>query len=85
MMRNMIVTGGSRGLGLAIARTLVGAGYCAIAIARKNSEQLTAAIAEATRDRPIPSGSFRSILVASTGFRVSSRRCANAMGRSTAS
>jgi 3-oxoacyl-[acyl-carrier protein] reductase len=50
-MRNVVVTGASRGLGLAIARKLASAGYCAIAIARKESPQLTAAIAEAARER----------------------------------
>ena len=46
-MRNIIVTGGSRGLGLGIAKTLAGAGYRVIAIARKESEPLTAAMREA--------------------------------------
>lgn len=44
-MRNVIVTGGSRGLGLAIARHLVGSGYRVIAVARKESEELKAEIA----------------------------------------
>lgn len=39
-MENVIVTGGSRGLGLAIARKLVTAGYRVIAIARRDNEQL---------------------------------------------
>jgi 3-oxoacyl-[acyl-carrier protein] reductase len=42
-VRNVIVTGGSRGLGLAIATQLAGAGYRVIAISRKPSAQLTAA------------------------------------------
>jgi len=42
--RNVIVTGGSRGLGLGIARRLAGAGYAVIAIARKKTDQLTKAI-----------------------------------------
>jgi len=46
-MRNVLVTGGSRGLGLGIARRLAGAGYRAIAVARKPTEALTTAIAEA--------------------------------------
>ena len=46
-MRNVIVTGGSRGLGLAIARKLTGAGYRAIVIARKQNSELTAAMQEA--------------------------------------
>jgi 3-oxoacyl-[acyl-carrier protein] reductase len=46
-MRNVIVTGGSRGLGLGIARALGGAGYRVIAIARRESDQLAAAMREA--------------------------------------
>jgi len=45
-MRNVIVTGGSRGLGLGIARKLTGDGYRAIAIARKSNDQLAAAMEE---------------------------------------
>jgi 3-oxoacyl-[acyl-carrier protein] reductase len=45
-MRNVIVTGGSRGLGLGIARTLSGAGYRVIAIARKETSQLASALKE---------------------------------------
>jgi 3-oxoacyl-[acyl-carrier protein] reductase len=43
-MRTVIVTGGSRGLGLGIARNLVAAGYQVIAIARRESEQLACAM-----------------------------------------
>jgi len=50
-MRNVIVTGGSRGLGLGIARTLVGAGYQVIAIARRQSDELAAAIGDAGGDQ----------------------------------
>src|SRR5579864_4541056 len=46
-MRNVIVTGGSRGLGLGIACSLAGAGYGVIAIARRQGDQLAAAIGEA--------------------------------------
>ena len=46
-MRNVIVTGGSRGLGLGIARTLKGAGYRVIAIARKTSDPLAALMSTA--------------------------------------
>ncbi len=46
-MRNVIVTGGSRGLGLAIATTLAAAGYRVIAIARATSPALTAAVNDA--------------------------------------
>ena len=42
-MQNIIVTGASRGLGLTMARTLAESGYRVIAIARKSSEELTAA------------------------------------------
>jgi 3-oxoacyl-[acyl-carrier protein] reductase len=51
-MRNVIVTGGSRGLGLGIVRRLIGAGYHAIAVARKQTSQLTSAIEEAERNSP---------------------------------
>jgi len=39
-MQNVIVTGGSRGLGLAMARTLAAAGYRIIALARGSTEEL---------------------------------------------
>jgi 3-oxoacyl-[acyl-carrier protein] reductase len=42
-MHTVIVTGGSRGLGLAMAGTLAAAGYRIIALARGNSEELAAA------------------------------------------
>src|SRR3989475_417932 len=54
-MRNVVVTGGSRGLGLGIARRLTAAGYRAITIARKETNQLRLAMEEAERARP---GSF---------------------------
>jgi 3-oxoacyl-[acyl-carrier protein] reductase len=43
-VRNVIVTGGSRGLGLSIAQMLAGAGYRVIAIARSESEELASAV-----------------------------------------
>jgi 3-oxoacyl-[acyl-carrier protein] reductase len=46
-MPNVLVTGGSRGLGLGIACKLAAAGHCVIALARKPSEALTSAIASA--------------------------------------
>ncbi len=48
-MHNIIVTGGSRGLGLGIARTLTGAGYAVIAIARQETTELASAIEQAGR------------------------------------
>lgn len=44
-MRNVIVTGGSRGLGLAISQRLVEDGFRVIAVARKQSGELEEAIA----------------------------------------
>jgi 3-oxoacyl-[acyl-carrier protein] reductase len=49
---NVIVTGGSRGLGLGIARRLTSAGYCVIAVARKETSELTDAISEAKSAKP---------------------------------
>lgn len=46
-MHNVLVTGGSRGIGLAIGKRLAGAGYNVIAVARRESEELAAAIREA--------------------------------------
>lgn len=48
-MHRVVVTGGSRGIGLAIARRLAAAGYGVIAVARRESEELTAAIAEVSQ------------------------------------
>jgi 3-oxoacyl-[acyl-carrier protein] reductase len=45
-LRNVVVTGGSRGLGLAIARRLATAGYGVIAVARQMSDQLGGAMKE---------------------------------------
>src|SRR3989441_2491184 len=55
-MRNVLVTGGSRGLGLGIARRLTAAGYRVITVARKESPQLTSAMEEAEGAHP---GSLR--------------------------
>jgi 3-oxoacyl-[acyl-carrier protein] reductase len=45
-MRNVIVTGGSRGIGLGIVRRLAKNGYRVMALARKESPELLAAIEE---------------------------------------
>ena len=45
-MHNVLVTGGSRGIGLAIGTRLAEAGYNVIAAARRESDELKAAIAE---------------------------------------
>lgn len=47
-MRNVIVTGGSRGIGLATCMRLAAAGYRAIAVARNETPDLGAAIAGAS-------------------------------------
>jgi len=46
-VRNVIVTGGSRGLGLAMGQLLASAGYRVIAVARKDTAELAAARAAA--------------------------------------
>jgi len=47
--RTVLITGASRGLGLGIARKLTAGGYDVIAVARKDSKELNAAVAEAKR------------------------------------
>jgi 3-oxoacyl-[acyl-carrier protein] reductase len=49
-MRNVLVTGGSRGIGLAIAQKLAEAGFNVIAVARRESGELRAAVGEAKQD-----------------------------------
>jgi 3-oxoacyl-[acyl-carrier protein] reductase len=51
-MHNALVTGGSRGLGLGIARKLAAAGYRVIAIARKENAALLNAMQEAEVRNP---------------------------------
>lgn len=46
-MRNVVVTGASRGLGLGIARKLIASGYRVLAVARNSNDELAAAIAAA--------------------------------------
>jgi 3-oxoacyl-[acyl-carrier protein] reductase len=49
-MHNILVTGGSRGIGLAIARKLAGSGYQVIAVARRESDDLRGAIDAAEKE-----------------------------------
>jgi 3-oxoacyl-[acyl-carrier protein] reductase len=51
-MRNVIVTGGSRGLGLGIVRRLICEGYCAIAVARHMNDQFASTIEHARQSHP---------------------------------
>ena len=45
--RSVIVTGGSRGIGLAIARRLAAAGFDVVAVARTEGDALAAAMRDA--------------------------------------
>ena len=45
-MRNVVVTGGSRGLGLGIAEKLAASGFRVVAIARKTNDRLDQAVAK---------------------------------------
>jgi 3-oxoacyl-[acyl-carrier protein] reductase len=49
-MRSVIVTGGSRGLGLGIGRTLAASGFAVYAIARKLTTELAQSIDDVTRE-----------------------------------
>jgi 3-oxoacyl-[acyl-carrier protein] reductase len=51
-MRRVLVTGGSRGLGLGIVRRLVCEGYGAVAVARQMSDPLAETIEQAEASRP---------------------------------
>jgi 3-oxoacyl-[acyl-carrier protein] reductase len=51
-MRSVLVTGGSRGLGLGIARKLIQSGFRAIVIARKESGELASAKLELEQTHP---------------------------------
>jgi 3-oxoacyl-[acyl-carrier protein] reductase len=50
-VRNVIVTGASRGIGLAIAVKLAASGYAVIAVARKESDAVRAAAATAEQEK----------------------------------
>src|SRR6202041_789509 len=49
MIHNVLVTGGSRGIGLAISRRIAAAGYHVIAVARRESDELKDTIGEAVK------------------------------------
>ncbi|HEV2202020.1 MAG TPA: SDR family oxidoreductase [Bryobacteraceae bacterium] len=51
-MRSVVVTGGSRGLGLCVARRLCAEGYRAVAVARQMNHELASAIAYAGETGP---------------------------------
>jgi 3-oxoacyl-[acyl-carrier protein] reductase len=51
-MRNVLVTGGSRGLGLSIVCKLAAAGYHVLAVARQSNDKLTSAIANLSQSYP---------------------------------
>src|SRR5271165_3551069 len=51
-MRSVIVTGGSRGLGLGVVRRLAAEGYRALAIGRSMNAQLASALEQAERSQP---------------------------------
>ena len=51
-MRNIIVTGGSRGLGLGITRRLSNEGYRVLAVARQYNDQLSSMMQEAGPSHP---------------------------------
>jgi 3-oxoacyl-[acyl-carrier protein] reductase len=66
-MQNVLVSGGSRGLGLAITRALAEAGHRVIAIARSESAELEAA-AEAVRTRGQGAIEFRACDLSELGL-----------------
>src|SRR5262252_5968575 len=53
-MHNVVVTGGSRGLGLGIIRGLSAAGYSTIAVSRSLNDDLNRTIAEAEKSGHAP-------------------------------
>src|SRR5437660_2277487 len=59
VMRKVVVTGGSRGLGLAIVRRLICEGYCAIAVARQLNDQLASTMEQVERAEQPNKGSVQ--------------------------
>jgi 3-oxoacyl-[acyl-carrier protein] reductase len=51
-MRNVVITGGSRGLGLGIVRRLIAEGYHAVAVARQMNDQLASAMEQIAESHP---------------------------------
>src|SRR5438445_10662437 len=52
IMRNVIVTGGSRGLGLGIVRRLTAEGYCEFDVAWRHIDQMSSNMDETEHTRP---------------------------------
>src|SRR3984885_14299917 len=48
-MHNVLVTGGSRGIGLAVSQRIAAAGYNVIAVARRESDEFGHAVREAVK------------------------------------
>jgi NAD(P)-dependent dehydrogenase (short-subunit alcohol dehydrogenase family) len=83
--RRVLVTGGSRGLGLAIAQKLAGAGYHTITLARRESNEVGAAIAQAEKAGQGRYRSCHSIWARSTISPTWCAVCASNSARSTVS
>ena len=82
-MGNVIVTGGSRGIGLGIVRRLAKAGYSVMAVARKESPELRAAIDEAAAAAAAPLASLPTIWPTLTAWLRWSSNSVKTLGPST--
>lgn len=78
-MHNVVVTGASRGIGLAIAAKLANSGFHVIAVARTSGESLEAAMLEAAA-RPGKISFFSQDLSQIDGLRESAREIKNRFG-----